>query len=121
MLRRVQQLPSDYLPVTITIHTPIDLNANKNKIFTNHKKAMWDNFSELLELLFSVVHNDNNITNIDIHIKQFNRIITTTAATEYIPKGISKNTTPSTHQKSHTSSNDETSQNKTHQHPRHQT
>ena len=37
--------------------------------------------------------NSNNITNIDIHIKQFNMIITTTA-TKYIPKASPKNYNP---------------------------
>jgi len=86
----VQQLLSDHLPVSITINTAINLNANK--IFTNYKKAMWDNFVHNTEQEFQQLIN-NNITNIDIHIKQFNMIITT-AATKYIHKGNIQKITP---------------------------
>ncbi len=52
---------------------------------------MWDNFVHDTVQEFQQLN--NNITNNDIHIKQFKMIITT-AATKYIPKGTIKKYNP---------------------------
>ena len=79
-------------PSMTSTTSAINLNANKNKMFTNYKKAMWDNFVHDTEQEFKQLSN-NNITNIDIRIKELNNIITT-AATKYIPKGNIKKFNP---------------------------
>jgi hypothetical protein len=89
----VKDLPSDHLPIIITIKAFIDPNANKHKIVTNFNKAQWDDFTKYAEEHFEQ-HNNNTITNIETTTKLFNNIIMNDIDKIYIPKGIIKKINP---------------------------
>jgi hypothetical protein len=88
----VKDLPSDRLPIIITIKASIDPNANQHKTFTNFNKVQSDDFTKYTEEHFEQ-HNNNAFTNIETTTKLFNNIIMN-ADKIYIPKGNIKKINP---------------------------
>ncbi|MEL7520422.1 MAG: reverse transcriptase family protein, partial [Cyanobacteria bacterium J06553_1] len=86
-----QKLPSDHLPIVITIET--QLKKERSHItHKNYKKADWTKFKEETEQHFSTL-NSSPINNIDRHIKEFNSIIQN-ADKKHIPKGNTRHYNP---------------------------
>lgn len=81
----MKDLPSDHLPIIISIKASIDPNANKHITFKSFNKAHWDEFTTYTEQHF-VQHNNREITNIDHTTKLFN-IIITNVDKKFVPKG----------------------------------
>ena len=77
-------LPSDHLPIIITIETQHKKERSHNT-YKNYKKADWTKFTEETEQHFSTL-NSTPIDNIDRHITKFNSIIQN-ADKNHIPKG----------------------------------
>jgi hypothetical protein len=72
--RTVHDLPSDHLPIIITVNTPHDPPANNKTTYTNFKRADWESFTLETEQHFNK-HNRTPITDINKTIESFNNII----------------------------------------------